>query len=137
MQKYVERAFCLYQHFGVNNVFTIDEAVECIKKEQNKDIGKETLRSSIDIAHRKGLISCDSKLAFPYYYNYHHQLTHRDKKESEFVNREEMKHYDKMKTYYRFDEKNLMIMIKKFSLKPREEDITPEVVKIFLDPERS
>lgn len=136
MQKYVERAFCLYQHFGVNNTFTINDAVECIKKEQNKDIGKETLRSSIDIAHRKGLINCDSNLTFPYYYNYHNQLINKKNEDSTFVDRKKMKHYDKMKTYYRFDEKNLMVMIKKFSLKPKDEDITPEVVKLFLNPER-
>lgn len=129
MQKYVERAFCLYQNFGVNNIFSIDEAVECINKE-NESIGKETLRSSIDIAHRKGLISIDSKLSSFYYYRIVHE------KVESFVNREEMKHYDKMKTYYRFDEKNLMVMIKKFSLKPKDEDITSEVVKLFLDPER-
>lgn len=124
MYKFVERILCLYQNFGINNPFTITEAIDCIEE----DVSKETLRSSIEIAREKGLILVDSILELQAYYNYHSR--------GKLVDREKLKHYDKMKTFYCFNNKNLFVMVKDFSFKPRDEDITSEIVKLFLNPER-
>jgi hypothetical protein len=112
----------------MNKPFTIEEAIKCINDNVDKDISKETLRSSIEIARRNELILVDSILELQAYYNYQVR--------GKLVDRGKLKHYDKVKTFYCFNEKNLVTMIKRFSFKPRDEDITPEIVKLFLDPER-
>lgn len=129
MFKFVERTFLLYSEFGVDNIFNIDDALKVLSK--NESLSKQTVRSSLEISMNKGLISIDSKTDYSFFY----LKRKKDVRDFKFVEREKLKHYDKIKTYYKFDKKNLIIMIKYFNLKPKDGDITPDIVKMFLNPE--
>lgn len=135
MHKFVSRIYKIYTHFGINSVFNIEQALECINKEEN--ITKSTLRSSIDLAERNKLIEIDSQSYhsgrfFPSTFYAHNWR--KIGEDTSFIDRKELKHYEKIKTYYKFSEQNLFNMIKKYSLKPKDDDLNSRVVKLFLNP---
>lgn len=135
MFKFVERVFHLYDSFGMDGIFNIDEALEVINK--NENISKQTLRSSLDISMNRGIIDIDSKTNYPIYFRFRPSgiKIKTSSEEFNFVDRKELKHYDKMKTYYKFSRENLIVMVKEYGVKPKDEDITPDIVKMFLAPE--
>lgn len=117
--KYAERIAWLYYEFGLNNPFDINQAIDCMVK-HNDTKNKSTLRSSIDIAYRDNLISIDSS-AYP------------DFKIKPFVQREDLKWHKKMKTFYMFSENNFLNIINRLKIKPLDKDISPKIVKLFLE----
>lgn len=129
MYKFVERILCLYSEFGLNNSFDINQAIECL----NENISKDALRSSIDLAEQNGLI-CTDKNFYRYITNSWHKKI--KKEDYLFINRDDKKYSDKLKTYYRFNAANLYYMVKDYNIKPKDDDITPEIVKIFLEGEK-
>lgn len=115
--KYLERIAWLYYEFGLNNPFDINQAISCMIN-NNDTKNKSTLRSSIDIAWRDNLISIDFSDNFS---------------SNSFIDRDQLRWHSKLKTFYVFNQDNLINIVKKARISPLEGDINPEIVKLFLE----
>lgn len=121
--KYEQRVVDLYYTYGLNIPFSVDEAAKTLQ------LPKENIRSSLEIALREHLICIDN------YNQYNWYMVFRREHVKNVINRENLVWHDKLKTFYLFTESELIRMVKYLAVKPLDKDITPEVVKLFLNGE--